>query len=127
MVVGSLRGFREVLICLTFFIKHQEIAGVFTATTPNLPGGQSKTEEHISTITDLISPLRDVEMYDEMRRGVTVLNMRRSRQDQDIREFAIDARGMRIGRPFRDVTGILAGGPRHAGSAAIDIVGNIRR
>lgn len=123
--VSSPRGFREFVICLTSFIKHQEIAGVFTATTPNLLGGASVTEAHISTITDLIILLRYVEMYGEMRRGLTVLKMRGSRHDKDIREFTIDARGMHIGKPFREVTGILAGSPRHAGSGEIDVIRNL--
>ena len=47
----------------------------------------------------------------EMRRGLTVLKMRGSRHDKDIREFTIDSRGMHIGEPFRDMAGILVGKP----------------
>jgi circadian clock protein KaiC len=116
------RGYREFVIGLTSFIKHQEITGMFTATTPNLLGGESVTEAHISTITDTIILLRYVEMYGEMRRGLTVLKMRGSRHDKDIREFTIDARGMHIGKPFREVTGILAGVPRHASGGEIEVI-----
>jgi circadian clock protein KaiC len=123
--VSGPKGFREFVIGLTSFIKQQEIAGLFTATTPNLLGGESVTEAHISTITDLIILLRYVEMYGEMRRGVTVLKMRGSRHDKDIREFTIDARGMHIGKPFREVTGILAGSPRHASGGEIDVIRNL--
>lgn len=35
--------------------------------------------------------------------------MRSSMHDKDIREFTIDGQGMHIGKPFRDVIGILAG------------------
>ncbi len=120
--VSGPRGFREFVIGLTSFIKHQEVAGLFTATTPNLLGGESATEAHISTITDLIILLRYVEMYGEMRRGITVLKMRGSRHDKDIREFTIDAHGMHIGKPFREVTGILAGSPRHASGGEIEVI-----
>jgi len=37
--------------------------------------------------------------------------MRGSRPDQNIREFSIDDRGMHIGKPFRDVSGIISGHP----------------
>lgn len=107
--VGTQRGFREFVISLTSFIKHQEIAGLFTATTPHLLGGTSITEAHISTITDSIILLRYVEYYGEMRRGLTVLKMRGSLHDKEIREFTIDGRGMHIGKPFRNVSGILSG------------------
>jgi circadian clock protein KaiC len=109
--VSTVKGFREFVIGLTSFIKHQEVAGLFTSTTPTLMGGTSVTETHISTITDSIILLRYVEMYGEMRRGVTVLKMRGSMHDKDIREFTIDDSGMHIGKPFRNVIGILAGRP----------------
>ncbi len=109
--VATPRGFREFVIGLTSFIKHQEIAGLFTATTPTLLGGTSVTEAHISTITDSIILLRYVEMDGQMRRGMTVLKMRGSRHDKNIREFTIDADGMHVGDPFHNINGILAGNP----------------
>jgi len=111
--VSQPKGFREFVIDITSFIKEREIAGMFTATTPTLLGGQSVTESHISTITDSIILLRYVELYGEMRRGLTVLKMRGSPHDKEIREFAIDSSGLHIGNPFRNVTGILSGNPRH--------------
>ncbi|GAK53632.1 circadian clock protein KaiC [Candidatus Moduliflexus flocculans] len=109
--VSTVRSFREFVISVTSFIKHQEITGIFTSTTPTLLGGTSVTEAHISTLTDSIILLRYVEMYGEMRRGITVLKMRGSQHDKDIREFIIDGQGMHIGRAFRNVSGILSGNP----------------
>ena len=121
--VSTIKGFREFVIALTSFIKYEEVAGLFTVTTPTLMGGTSITETHISTITDSIILLRYVEMYGEMRRGLTVLKMRGSRHDKDIREYTIDGTGMHIGKPFRDVTGILAGTPVHARRGELERVG----
>ena len=120
--VSSLKGFREFIIGLTSFIKQQEIGGLFTSTTPTLLGGSSITEAHISTITDSINLLRYVEMYGEMRRGVTVLKMRGSMHDKDIREFRIDNQGMHIGRPFRNVTGILSGAPVYSTQSEVELL-----
>ncbi len=106
---STIKGFREFVIGLTSFIKHQEIAGLFTSTTATLLGGASTTEAHISTITDSIILLRYVEVYGEMRRAITVLKMRGSMHDKEIREYGIDSTGMHIGRAFRDVSGILSG------------------
>jgi circadian clock protein KaiC len=111
--VGTRKAFREFVIGLTSFIKHEEITGLFTSTTESLMGGDSITETHISTLTDSIILLRYVEMFGEMKRGLTVLKMRGSAHDKGIREFTIDKGGMRVGRPFRNVTGILAGTPMH--------------
>jgi len=107
--VSTVKGFREFVIGLTSFIKHQEIAGLFTSTTATLLGGASTTEAHISTITDSIILLRYVEVFGEMRRAITVLKMRGSMHDKEIREYKIDSSGMHIGKAFRDVSGILSG------------------
>jgi len=107
--VGSLKSFREFVVGLTSYIKHQEVTGLFTSTTPTLMGGTSITEAHISTITDTIILLRYVEIFGEMRRGLTVLKMRGSKHVKEIREFNIDETGMHIGKAFRNVSGILGG------------------
>lgn len=119
---GSIKAFREFVIGISSFIKHKEITGLFTSTTPALMGGTSITETHISTLTDSIILLRYVEAFGEMKRGLTVLKMRGSTHDKDIREFRIDHEGMHLGRPFRHVTGILAGTPVHISPADVERV-----
>lgn len=109
--VSTQRSFREFVIALTAFVKHQEMAGLFTSTTTTLLGGTSVTEAHISTICDSIVLLRYVEIFGEMRRGLTVLKMRGSPHEKVIREFSIDGEGMHIGKAFRGVSGIIAGNP----------------
>ncbi len=117
---ATVKGFREFVIGLTSFIKHHEIAGLFTATAPSLMGGTSVTEQHISTLTDSIILLRYVEIYGEMHRGLTILKMRGSLHDKDIKKFTIDDRGMKIGKPFRTVTGILGGTQQHLAASEMD-------
>ncbi len=123
--VSTIRGFREFVISLTSFIKHYEIAGLFTATTPTLMGGTSVTESHISTITDSIILLRYVEMFGEMHRGLTVLKMRGSTHDKDIREFTIDNNGIHLGKTFNNIVGILSGNPQHIVSENEDRLGGM--
>src|SRR5256884_3196523 len=125
--VGTLKAFREFVIGLTSFIKHREITGMFTATTGSLMGGDSITESSISTLTDSIILLRYVEMFGEMKRGLTVLKMRGSMHNKDIREFAIDGDGMHIGKAFRNVTGILSGNPQHLSPEEIDMLDDLFR
>jgi len=118
--VATFKGFREFVIGLTSFIKENEVAGLLTSTTPTLMGGTSVTESHISTITDTIILLRYVELFGEVRRGLTVLKMRGSRHEKNIREFLIDDEGMHIGEPFRSVVGILAGTPQTVSRGEIE-------
>lgn len=114
------KNFREFVLSMTASLKKREIAGLFTSTTATLLGGQSVTEAHISTITDTIILLRYVEMFGEMKRGLTVLKMRGSKHDKDIREFVIDGNGMHIGKPFANVSGILSGSPVHISPKEMD-------
>ncbi|MCX8070175.1 MAG: circadian clock protein KaiC [Thermodesulfovibrionales bacterium] len=123
--VSTDKGFREFVIGITSFIKHQEIVGIFTSTTPSLMGGTSVTETHISTLTDSIILLRYVEVYGEMKRCLTVLKMRGSMHDKEIREFHIDNMGMHIGKPFRNITGILTGKPVFVQSYELERLGTM--
>lgn len=118
--VSTARSFREFVIGLTAYIKNHEITGLYTATTPSLLGGSSITETHISTITDTIILLRYIEMYGEVLRGVTILKMRGSLHEKQIREFKIDSSGMHIGRPFKNIGGILSGNLTYLGMSEID-------
>lgn len=123
--VTSGKAFREFVIGLTSFIKEKQIAGLFTATTAELMGGTSITEEHISTITDSIILLRYVEMMGEMRRGITVLKMRGSKHEKTIREYTIDGDGMHIGKAFKNVGGIIAGTPTHIVTNEVERIGEM--
>jgi circadian clock protein KaiC len=118
--IGTVGAFREFVLGMTSFIKQQEITGLFTATTSSLMGGSSITEANISTLTDSIILLRYVEMFGDMKRGLTVLKMRGSMHDKGIREFTIDEAGMHIGARFKNVTGILAGAPMHLSPADVE-------
>jgi circadian clock protein KaiC len=111
--VSTQKSFREFVVALTSTIKHLEITGLFTNTTSMLAGSESITETHISTITDTIILLRYVELYGEMRRGLTVLKMRGTFHDKAIREYVIDNEGLHVLTPFRGVHGILAGTPTY--------------
>ena len=109
--VFTLRSFREFVISLTSTLKRQRMTTLFTSTTSALLGGGSVTEKHISTLTDSIILLRYVEVPGKIRRSIAVLKMRGSSHDVDIREYSIDGKGMHVGEPFTDVSGILAGHP----------------
>ena len=109
--VSTLKGFREFLLTINSLFKEKGITALCTANTVNLVGSDIITQSNISTNTDLIILLRYVEIYGEIRRGLAVLKMRGSAHNKDIREFLISDNGMRLGRPFRNITGILAGNP----------------
>ncbi len=113
--VSTVRNFREFVIGLTSFVKQERICSLFTSTTPSLSGGESVTEAHISTITDVIMILRYVEIGGFLRRGIAVIKMRGSQHDKQIREFTIDGDGLHVGGPFKNVENIILGIPTSTG------------
>ena len=100
-------GFREFLISLTSFIKKREIAGLCTATSKSLLGGESASEQHISTMTDSIILLRYIQERETMHRGLMVLKMRGSEHAKEIRRFSIDGTGMHLGEPFKEAPNVF--------------------
>jgi len=108
--IASDVGFREFLISLTSFIKKREIAGLCTATSKTLGGGESVSEQHISTLTDSIILLRYIQEHDTMHRGLMVLKMRGSEHAKEIRRFTIDGSGMHLGEPFKEAPNVFLGG-----------------
>ena len=102
-------GFREFLISLTSFIKKREIAGLYTATSKSLVGGETASEQHISTLTDSIILLRYMQELDTMHRGLMVLKMRGSEHAKEIRRFTIDGSGMHLGEAFKGAPNVFSG------------------
>jgi circadian clock protein KaiC len=125
--VSTAKSFREFTVGLTAHLKRLDIAAMFTTTTPTLTGPPSTTETEISTIADSIVVLRYVEVHGEMRRGITILKMQGSDHDKDIREYTIDASGMHIGEPFKNISGILTGYTYNLLPTELDRVGALFR
>ncbi|MEL6579684.1 MAG: circadian clock protein KaiC [Cyanobacteria bacterium J06621_12] len=123
--VSTPKAFREFLLTINTLFKERGISVLCTANTANLVGSESVTESNISTNTDLIILLRYVEVYGEIRRGLTVLKMRGSGHNKDIREFTIDDRGMHLGQAFRNVVGILAGNPTFVDTDELERLNNL--
>ena len=101
-------SFREFLISLTSFIKKREIAGLCTATSKTLVGGESVSEQHISTLTDTIILLRYIQVHQTMHRGLMVLKMRGSEHVKDIHQFHINGEGMHLGAAFTDAPNVFS-------------------
>lgn len=118
--VATVRNFREFVIGLTSFVKQERVCSLMTSTTPQLSGGESVTETHISTITDIIALLRYVEIAGELRRGLAVIKMRGSQHDKTVHEYTIDSTGLNVGERFRNIDNILLGVPKVSGPSESD-------
>ncbi len=110
------RSFNAFVTQLADYTRSRGIVALMT-TTARLAGNASMAEDQILSVADAIVLLRYIEVFGEVRRGITVLKLRGSRHDHGIREFSISDNGIGIGRAFRNVSGILAGTPSHNGTA----------
>lgn len=107
--LASARSFRDFTLGLSSLLKREQITGLFTHDVSNLINVVETSKDHLSAITDAIILLRFVEIGSRIHRGITVLKMRGSRHDAEIREFTITDSGLNIGLPFRHVQGVLTG------------------
>lgn len=106
---SSEKSQRDFVLGLTSFIKQEQILALFTTTIDPIISSAKGNENQLTSFTDSIILLRYVESDGQMRRGVTVLKMRGSRHETEIREFTIDDKGMQIGQPFPTRGGTLTG------------------
>ncbi|MEO0318710.1 MAG: Circadian clock protein kinase KaiC [Pseudomonadota bacterium] len=124
LVIDSLASFERITPALQFntFVSqltdYARARGIVTilTTTARLVGHDSLTEDQALSVADAIILLRYIEVFGEVRRGITVLKLRGSQHDHGIREFTITNDGINIGHAFRNVSGILAGTPSHGGT-----------
>ncbi len=120
--MSSSTSITEFVIGLTSFIKEKQISAMITISAPTIMGAGTITSAHISTITDSIILLRYLEHRGCVKRGITILKMRGSFHDREIREFSIDNKGIHIKKPFKNIQGILSG---HPVEYMYDVIGGV--
>lgn len=101
----------EYMGTISNILKNRNITAVYTNETSNLTGATQITGKGISPFLDTVILLRYVEIKSEMRKAVSVLKMRGSDHDKEIREIVINKNGAEIKLPFSDYSGLLSGNP----------------
>ena len=73
--------------------------------------GDLRSDIDISYLADTVMMLRFFETAGQVRKSISVIKTRTSDHERTIREFRIDSRGIVIGEPIRNFSGILSGTP----------------
>jgi circadian clock protein KaiC len=73
------------------------------------------TELGISYLADNIVFLRYLEIQGELRKAIGVLKKRLSDFEKTLREYEITRYGIRVGKPLKNLRGILTGTPDFIG------------
>ena len=70
----------------------------------------------LSYLSDSVLMLRYFEFEGSVRRALSVVKKRSSAHERTIREFRLGARGLSIGPPLTDISGVFSGAPRYTGT-----------
>jgi circadian clock protein KaiC len=108
--IGSTTAYREFVVGLVAFAKQQGIALLVTLASRRLLGGSTVSEGQISTLTDAILLLRYIETDGTIERVLTLLKMRGTPHDQNVRRYEITDRGLVVGEPFTAMSHVLTSG-----------------
>jgi len=100
-------------VALTNYLRKQGITTLGTLNFNQLTSaGLELPENTISSLADTIVLLRSLEVGSELRRLVSVLEMRGSTHTTNVREYLIAADGLRVGGPFAEAEAVLSGTAR---------------
>lgn len=79
--------------------------------------GHMQAPVDLTYLSDTVLLLRFFEARGELRRAISVVKKRTGGHEASIREYRIDAGGLRVGEPLRDFSGVLTGVPAFLGSS----------
>ena len=114
--VGSSNEVKAMLMRLVDFLKLEQITTVFTSLTV---GGKAleATDAGVSSLIDTWLLLRDLESNGERNRTMFVLKSRGMAHSNQLREFLLTSRGIRLIEPYLGIEGVLTGSARVAQEA----------
>jgi hypothetical protein len=82
-----------------------------TAEIEELTGPFSFTDFGGSFIADTLILLRLVEVSGELKKSISIIKMRGSKHDHGLRELLFTSKGLSVGEPFENLSGVLTGVP----------------
>lgn len=108
----------EYVSILSRYFSSRNIISLFTNETSELMGSSSITGNGTSVVMDSIILLRYVEIQSEMKKSISVLKMRGSNHDKEIRELVVNKNGIEVKLPFTEYSGLMSGNPVKSPSQA---------
>jgi len=124
IVIDSLNGYmaampqeQQLLLQMHEMLSYLNQQGVITFLINPQSGlvGTMATNLNISYVADAVLLLRFFEAQGRIRKAISVLKNRGGSHEDAIREFRIDAKGLRLGDPLEGFRGVLTGTPEYLG------------
>lgn len=111
--VGSISEVRAMLVRLIDLLKLNNITALFTSLTQqNVSSTNELTEESVSSLVDTWITVRDVEGVGERNRGIYILKSRGMGHSNQVREFLLTDKGIRLLEFEVGPEGVLTGSER---------------
>ena len=124
IVIDSLNGYltampqeKQLILQLHELLSYLNQRGVVTFLINPQHGlvGSMTTALQISYVADAVIMLRFFEADGRIRKAISVIKNRAGAHEDTIREFRVDASGIRVGEPLVDFNGVLTGTPEYTG------------
>jgi circadian clock protein KaiC len=126
VLIDSIRGYltampQENMLLLQLhellaFLNQQGVTTILIDPQMGLMSGMPGGSLNVSFVADAVILLRYFEAQGRVRKAISVLKNRGGHHEDTIREFRIDAQGLRIGEPLIDFQGIFSGTPTYSGA-----------
>ena len=110
--------FSERLQALTKYLVNRDVTVIYTDEVPSITGEFKPTNSAVSYVVDNLVFLRYLEIKGAMRKAIGVLKKRTSDFEKQLREFEITKYGLKVGKPLRQLRGILSGSPEWIGDSS---------
>lgn len=130
VVIDSINGFQSSITdvgdikkhmhILSRYFRHKGVTSMFINEVSELMGSSQVSGNGTAMVMDTIILLRYVEIESGMKKAISVLKMRGSDHDKEIRELVINAKGIKIKLPFSEYSGLMSGSPVKSPSQAFE-------
>lgn len=124
VVLDSLSGYQNAMPAEQFmlllmhemltYLNHRGAVTILSLAQHGLVGPMQSSVE-LTYLSDAVLLLRFFEAAGKMRRAISVLKKRTGRHEDEIREYRLDNRGIRVGPPLAEFQGVLSGSPIYTG------------
>jgi circadian clock protein KaiC len=111
VTIGSVSEVKAMLIRLIDYLQKKQITVMFTALTFNHTVNE-QTDEGVSSLVDTWITVRDLESNGERNRGLFIMKSRGMKHSNQVREFTITAKGLKLVDVFLGPSGVLIGSAR---------------
>ncbi|ODS42494.1 MAG: hypothetical protein MSIBF_04030 [Candidatus Altiarchaeales archaeon IMC4] len=109
-VFESKSAYKDHLVIMPSMFKNRNITSILISEMPQLFGAFQITNSGTSFVVDNVILLRYVEVESEIQKAISIIKMRGSHHDRDIKRMDITKKGIVIESKFEGIEGLMGGG-----------------